>query len=147
VRKLIGVVLVLGLSACHGGVAHQAPAPGVPGATSARDAVAAFLAGVNAGDLQAMSAVWGTPTGLARDDIPLKDLEEREAITIKCLKNDKYVVNSEASGPEGRRILNVALTRGNLTRIADFTAVAGPKGRWFFEKVDLGTLMDLCKAK
>ena len=125
----------------------QAPAPGVAGAASARDAVAAFLDGVKAEDLQAMSAVWGTPDGLARDQMSRTVLEEREYIIVRCLRHDKYTILSDASALEGRRVLNVQLSRGSVTRLQNFYAVMGPQGRWFFEKTDLDKLSEMCSAK
>src|SRR4051812_31555081 len=118
-KKLIGAALFL--VACHGGVQHQAPGPQAPGAATPREAMAALFAAVNVPDLQGISAVWGTSTGLAREDLDIKTLEEREMFMIKCLRNDRYVVNSEASGTTGSRVLTIAVTRGSLTRIGEFS--------------------------
>ena len=145
-KKLIGLGLLL--VACRGSMTPTpTPAPGAPGAASAKEAVTAFLAAAKAEDLQAMSAVWGTSTGLARDQMSRTELEQREIYIIRCLRHDKYTVVSDASGPAGSRVLSIQLTRGALTRQADFSAVQGGKGRWFFEKTDLNKLSDMCTAR
>lgn len=145
-KKLIGLMLLLG--ACHRSATMQAPAPGAPGAATPRDAVTAFMAGVKAGDLQAISAVWGTPAGSIRNDIPEPELSKREIYIISCTKHDKFKINSEATGQAGRRVLAVDITRGALTRSTSFTAVTGPENRWYVEKVDISPALDaICLAR
>ena len=65
-------------------MSKQAPMPGAPGAATPAAAVDAFLAAAKAEDLQAMSAVWGTPTGSVRDQIPRDELDKREIYIIRC---------------------------------------------------------------
>ena len=95
----------------------QAPAPGAPGAATPRAAVTAFMAGVKAGDLQAISAVWGTSAGSIRNDIPEPELSKREIYIISCTKHDKFKINSEATGQAGRRVLAVDITSRGLDAV------------------------------
>ncbi|MDQ3950773.1 MAG: hypothetical protein M3282_10550, partial [Gemmatimonadota bacterium] len=81
--KKLSIALVL-VAACHG-AGHQPTtavrSAGAPfgnasgGATSARAAVAGFLAAARNEDLQAMALVWGTPAGPARNNIAREELE------------------------------------------------------------------------
>jgi len=125
----------------------QSPAPGEPGAASPAAAVTAFLAAVKLEDLQAMSAVWGTSTGSVRNEIPRVELEEREIYIIRCVRHDRFLIAADAPGQDGRRILSVQITRGPLTRSTNFTAVVGPKSRWYVEKLDLVPVDDICRQR
>jgi hypothetical protein len=126
----------------------QAPAPGAPGAATPSAAVTAFLDAGKAGDLQAMSAVWGTAEGSVRSQIDQKQLEQREIYIISCTKHDKFAVVSDATGSQGKRVLNVQVTRGAVTRATNFTVVMGPANRWFVESLELSPqLDDICKSR
>ena len=146
-KKLIGLGLLL--VACRGSMGpKQAPAPGAPGAATPSAAVTAFMDGVKAGDLQAISAVWGTSAGSIRNDIPEPELSKREFYLITCTKHDKFSIVADASGPDGRRILAVQITRGSLTRSTNFTLVTGPQSRWYVESLEVSPkLDDICKAR
>lgn len=145
-KKLIGVALFLG--ACHSSQGpKQAPAPGIPGAATPSAAVTAFLDAGKAGDLQAMSAVWGTSTGSIRDQMDAKQIEQREIYLISCTKHDRFTVVSEAPGPQGMRVLNVQITRGALTRASNFSVVQGPQNRWYVFNFEIFPLDDICKAR
>jgi hypothetical protein len=146
VKKLIGLGLLL--VACRGSMGpKQAPAPGAPGAATPSAAVTAFMDGVKAGDLQAISAVWGTSAGSIRNDIPEPELSKREFYLISCTKHDKFTVLSDAPGPEGSRVLAVQITRGSLTRATNFEVVPGPENRWYVKNLDLKAVNDICLAR
>src|SRR5438128_8423462 len=126
----------------------QAPAPGAPGAETPTAAVTAFLDASRAGDLQALSAIWGTSTGPIRNDVPEPELSKREFYLVSCTKHDKFKILNDVAGQAGRRLLAVEITRGALTRSTTFTAVAGPQSRWYVEKLDLSPNLDaICQAK
>ena len=145
-KKLIGLgLLLIGCRSSMG--PKQAPAPGAPGAASPSAAVTAFMDGVKAGDLQAISAVWGTTSGSIRNDIPEPDLSKREIYIISCTKHDAFKITKEAPGPAGERVLAVDLTRGALTRSTNFNVVMGPQNRWYVKVVELTQLDDICKAR
>jgi hypothetical protein len=122
-------------------------APNTIGAASPKGAVDAFLAAVNAQDLQAMSALWGNDKGLARDRLKREELEKR-LIVMQCL-----IQHDKVSFPEDRARLSaggkqefmVELTRGKNTARTKFTAINGPQGRWYVEDVDVAPLREFCR--
>ncbi|MFL5575039.1 MAG: hypothetical protein ACJ79S_03595 [Gemmatimonadaceae bacterium] len=146
-RKFVVALLLLG--ACR---SAGTPTPGTTGgksatgASSARAAVDGFLGAVRAQDLQAMSGFWGRKQGPARDAIPRDELEKRELIMQCYLTHDRYRVVNEMSGEAGRRVIRVALSRGEVTRETNFTTIEGPAQRWYVEEVDLGATADLAKG-
>lgn len=145
-KKLIGLALLL--AACHRATPATPLPSSVPvGAASPNAAVTAFLASVKDGDLQAMSAVWGTTDGTIRNQMPLSEIEKRETYIMKCTRHDKFTIVSEASAGEGERLLVVQLTRGPLTRSTNFTAVQGPQNRWYVRIFDLKPLDDICLSR
>jgi hypothetical protein len=115
------------------------------GAPTARKAVDTFLAAVHAQDLQAISLVWGTERGPAREVINRDELERREIIMICFFNHDKATVGEETAGEKGRRIFAVTLTKGQLTRTADFTAIPGPSERWYVENGDILKVREFCR--
>ena len=137
-RTIIALVMVL--TACGpktGGPLTGAPAP--------RTAVEQFLAAVRAQDLQAMSVVWGSEKGPARDLIDRKELEKRELIMQCMLSHDRFRILTEGPGTAGKRVFRVELQRGSLTRATNFTATQGPSERWYVESADLEPVKDLCR--
>jgi hypothetical protein len=137
-RSIIAVVMVL--AACgpkSGGPLTGAPAP--------RTAVEQFLAAVRAQDLQAMSVVWGSEKGPARDLIERQELEKRELVMQCMLTHDRFRILSEAAGSAGKRVFRVELRRGSITRATNFTSVQGPSDRWYVETADLEPVKDLCR--
>jgi len=150
VRKLIGTLALL--AACSSSPKPAMTPAAVSGGeqTGARDAgaaVRAYLAAAKTQDLQAMSAVWGTPTGAARETIPRDELDKRELINMRCLAHDSYAIISDAPGTGGRRVFAVALKRRDLTRTTNFYAVPGPSGRWYLESFDPDPIQDLCTRR
>ncbi len=115
------------------------------GAASAREAVDRFLAAIHAQDLQAISIVWGTDHGAARDVVNRAELEKREIIMICFFNHDKASVGPDTPGEKGQRVFPVTLTKGSLTRVSDFTAVQGPGGRWYVENADIMKVKDFCR--
>lgn len=122
-------------------------ASGGTGAATPGAAVSAFMAAAKVEDLQALAAVWGTAEGSIRDQISRSELEMREVYIVKCLRHDQYTVLSDGSAPAGKRLMNVQLKRGTLTRATNFTLVASPQGRWYVERLDLEPLNDICLAR
>jgi hypothetical protein len=124
------------------------PAPGpsgqLTGAPSARLAVEQFLASVRAQDIQAMSVVWGTSRGPTRDTMDRNELERR-AIILQCfLAHDQFRIVNEIPGEGARRIIAVAITRGDQIRQPSFHVVPGPSQRWYVENIDLASVRDFC---
>ncbi len=138
-RSLLAVGLMI-LGACGprtGGSLTGAPAP--------RTAVEQFLAAVRAQDLQAMSTIWGSSKGPARDQIERSELEKRELIMQCMLSHERFRILGETGGSEGRRVFRVELQRSSITRATNFTTVEGPSDRWYVESADLDPVKDLCR--
>jgi hypothetical protein len=128
-------------TAPHGGATSRAV-----GAATPREAVDAFLAAIHAQDLQAISLVWGTDHGAARDVVDRSELEKREIIMVCFFGHDKASVGPDSPGEKGRRVFPVMLTKGSLTRESDFTTVQGPAGRWYVENADILKVKDFCRS-
>ena len=135
------------VAACGPRPARTGSAPQSIGASSPRAAVDRFLAAVRAQDLQAMSIIWGTANGPARDQMPQDQLEKRELIMQCYLLHDQSRVVRDQPGATGKREFLVELTKGPLVRTTTFYAVEGPDDRWFVENVDLEPVKDLCRSQ
>ena len=128
-------------------VGCRTPGPGgvQTGADRPRRAVELFLAAVNQQDIQAMSVVWGTEKGPARDQLPRQELERREIIMQQCFAHDRYRVIDELPGEGGSRMLRVEITRGSVMRTPQFVTVKGPSERWYVSDADIAAMRDLCR--
>jgi hypothetical protein len=147
-------ILLLAIAACRSAPSYQssegqlAPSNGqLTGAVSPRQAVDMFLAAVRAQDLQAMSVVWGTSKGPARDVVDRSQLEKRELVMQCYLSHDKYDVVSDARTKSDVHVLGVSLSKGSITRETTFTTVRGPSDRWYVEQMQLEPLKDLCASR
>jgi hypothetical protein len=128
-------------------VSCRSPGPGgvLTGADRPRRAVELFLAAVNAQDIQAMSVVWGTEKGPARDQMSRTELERREIIMQQCFAHDSYRVVDELPGEGGSRMLRVEITRGSVMRTPQFVTIKGPSERWYVMDADIAAMRDLCR--
>lgn len=140
-KKLLVILLVLG--ACRSRPAGD-PLTGAP---APRLAVEQFLAAIKAQDLQAMSVIWGTDKGPARDQVERTELEKREIIMAGCFDHDKFRIVDESPGEGGRRVFRVEITKGTITRIPRFYAVKGPSERWYVEDAEIAAVRDICRTK
>ncbi|HEX6533957.1 MAG TPA: hypothetical protein VF041_05140 [Gemmatimonadaceae bacterium] len=138
------VILLLALAACS----HAArPATGLApdgGEVTARRAVESFLGAVRAQDLQAMSLIWGTSKGPARDVVDRAQLEKRELIMQCYLGHDSFRILTDTPQKPDTHVLQVSLTKGTITRETTFTAVLGPHDRWYVQDAELEPVRDLC---
>jgi hypothetical protein len=105
------------------------------------------MTAAKAEDLQALAAVWGDATGSVRDRWPRQEVEMRAVYLVKCLRHDKYTVLSDASAGTGKRVINVQVSAGRLTRSTKFTVTQGPQSRWYVENLELAPLDDICLMK
>ena len=153
--KKLSIALVL-VAACHSGPAKQPPAiypAGAPfasgsgGATTARGAIAGFLAAARQEDLQAMASLWGTAAGPAHNTIPRDELEKRELIMMCYLRHDRYSLVSEGGSTGGQRRIEVELERGMLIRRAAFMVVPSSDNRWYVQSFDMEALRDMCAKR
>lgn len=114
------------------------------GAATPQLAVDQFLTAVRNRDLQAMSTVFGTNKGPARETMDRTELEKREIILACYFNNDSYRSLGEQSGQADHREIRVELRRGNLTRQSTFYAVKGPGDRWYIDNMDIAAVRDFC---
>lgn len=122
-------------------------APSTVGGASGRATVEAFLAAVNAQDLQAMSGLWGNTKGLARDQLKREELEKRLIIMQCLMQHEKAVFLEERPRLQtgGRQEFLLALTKDKNTANTSIITVPGPGGRWLVEDVDVTKLRDFCR--
>jgi len=140
-RTIAGLLL---LAACSTGTQTAANSGQLTGAATPQLAVQQFLRAVNATDLQAMSTIWGTKDGPARETMDRTQLEKREIILAGCFAHDSNRILGEVPGSQGRREVRVQLNKGNLTRQSTFYTIKGPGGRWYVENMDIAAVRDLC---
>ncbi|MGQ0540192.1 MAG: hypothetical protein ACT4R6_14720 [Gemmatimonadaceae bacterium] len=140
-KRIAAIVAILTLIGCRTAV----PRGELTGADRPRRAVELFLAAVSAQDIQAMSVVWGTEKGPARDQLERNELERREIIMQQCYAHDRYRVLDELPGEGGSRMVRVEITRGRATRTPQFVTIKGPSERWYVMDADIAAMRDLCK--
>ena len=150
-KLLIGLLVVVGACTTRTTVIPATPSPATTssvGQRSPREALATFLSAANAQDLQAMSNVWGDKQGsvLASGKMSREEIEKREIIMLCYLKHDRYRVVSELPAVDNERTLGVELTKGKLSRTANFS-MATDGSRWYVHSADLDALRDLCAEK
>jgi len=149
-KKLLCSIALVGAVACGGSSPTPAPRPNsqVPtnsaGAPSARAAVEQFFAAVKAQDLQAMSLVWGTAKGPARNNMERAELEKREVILQCYFQHDSYSITGESQGTGGQQVFQLRLVRGQQTRNTAAYTVAGPANRWYVQDLDMAAVRDFC---
>lgn len=117
---------------------------GMSGAAAPRLAVEQFLSAAHAGDLQAMSVVFGTSKGAARDNIQWNELEKREII-LQCFFNaDSFRILSETAGADGHRVVRAELKKGSVARQPNFFVIQGPGQRWYVDNMEIAAVRDFC---
>jgi hypothetical protein len=140
--KIVAGLLLL--AACSSATQRGSNNGQVTGAASPQLAVDQFLGAVKARDLQAMSTVFGTNNGPARETMDRTELEKREVILTCYFTNDSYRTLGERSGSGDHREISVELKKGNLTRQTTFYAIRGPGGRWYVDNMDIAAVRDFC---
>jgi hypothetical protein len=140
-RIVAGLLL---LAACSSATQSGTNNGQLTGGASAELAVSQFLNAVRARDLQAMSTVFGTSSGPARDTMDRTELEKREVILACYFNNDSYRVINEESGQGGHREVQVELHKGQLVRRTKFYVIKGPGGRWYVDNMDIAAVRDFC---
>jgi hypothetical protein len=117
----------------------------VTGAATARSAVEDFLTAVKAGDIQAMSVIFGTSSGPSRDNMNREELEKRLVILQCYFNHDKARILSESPGADGHRIIEAELTKQGVSRTPNFYAVPGPNRRWYVDNMEIAAVQDFCR--
>jgi hypothetical protein len=100
---------------------------------------------VAAQDLQAMSVVWGTEKGAARDQLDRNELDKRLIMIQTCYAHDRFSIVEEAPGPSGHRFVKVSITRGRRSKTPNFELVKGPSDRWFVLDADFDAMQEMCR--
>ena len=118
----------------------------VTGASTARSAVEQFLQAVKAQDLQAMSVIFGTNKGPARDNMNREELEKRLVILQCYFNHEKFRVLSEFPGDDNHRVIEVELSKQGNLRTPNFYVVPGPSNRWYIDNMEIAAVRDFCRA-
>lgn len=133
------------LSACSGGARQPTRSTGgLTGAAAPQLAVDQFLRGAKANDIQAMSAVFGTKNGPARETMDRTELEKRQIILACFFTHDTYRILGESPGVGGHRDIRVEIKKGNVTRQPTFYVIQGPAQRWYVANMDIAAVRDFC---
>lgn len=140
-RIVAGLILV---AACSSATQNPLPSGALTGAAAPRLAVEQFLNGARARDLQAMSSVFGTSKGPARETMDRVELEKRQIILACYFNHDSYRILGEAAGVGGHRDVRVELRKGNMTRQPTFYTIQGPGRRWYVDNMDIAAVRDFC---
>jgi hypothetical protein len=140
-RKIAGLLF---LAACTSATQTMPNNGQLTGAATPQLAVDQFLVAVRNRDLQAMSTVFGTTRGPARETMDRTELEKREIILACYFNNDSYRVLGEQSGQEGHREIRVEIKRGSQTRQTTFYTIKGPGDRWYVDNMDIASVRDFC---
>ncbi len=122
-------------------------APTTVGAATSRAAVEGFLTAVKTQDLQAMSALWGTVKGPARDQMNREEMEKRLVIMQCLLMHDRWRFTEDGARllTGGHQQWMVELGRKESVATTKFATVSAPGGRWMVEDVDVVPLKDFCR--
>jgi hypothetical protein len=139
--RLIASVALL--TACAS-APRQAPSGQVSGAATPRLAVEQFLKGAKETDIQAMSSVFGTKAGPARETMDRTELEKRQVILACFFTHDTYRILGESAGVGGHRELRVEIKKGKVTRQPTFYVIQGPGQRWYVDNMDIASVRDFC---
>lgn len=140
-RKIAGLFL---LAACSSATRNTANTGQLTGAAAPGLAVEQFLRAVNAKDLQAMSIVFGTKNGPARETMDRTELEKREIILACYFAHDSARILGDSPGQQGHREVRVELKKGTLTRQTTFFTIKGPGDRWYVDNMDIAAVRDFC---
>ncbi len=138
------VAVLFLLTACSSATRNAGNDGQLTGAAAPQLAVEEFLRAVNAKDLQAMSKVFGTNNGPARETMDRTELEKREIILACYFQHDSARVLGEMAGSQGHRDIRVELKKGNNTRQTTFYTIKGPGGRWYVDNMDIAAVRDFC---
>lgn len=143
-RKIFALLLVVGAcaSGARGG-SNGVSGNQLTGSAAPRLAVEQFLNAVRAQDIQAMSNIFGTSNGPARDNIDRAELEKRMLIMQCFFNNDKFRITGE-SNQGTKRVFQFELTRGTRSRNTSAMTVLGPSERWYIETLDIAAVRDFC---
>jgi hypothetical protein len=129
------------LTAC---APRLAPPGGLAGAPVPEAAVERFLQLAHARDYSGMGWYFGTSAGPIIQRDPIVDVEQRMYGLASLLTHDSFVIGNGTPVP-GRqneaRNFQVEMRSGNQSMQVPFTAVRGPRERWFVEQVAVDAII------
>jgi hypothetical protein len=141
-RTLTFVLMLVVLAGCRRAVGGPEP-----GALGSPLAVQGFLNAAKAGDLQAMSAMFGNDISPLRDRETRQSVERRMMIMVCHLKHDTVKIGPAQAGQNGRTQHRVELTQGTKSASPMFTTVKNVRtGRWFVEEFDIAAVREMCTS-
>jgi hypothetical protein len=155
VRKIVGSVLVVVATVARP-ACRSAATPSVStgtvvaagpsaDATSATGAITAFLTAARVTEVSAMAGLFGNANGPITEREGSSTVEKRMRALACYLGHDSARIVEELPGVGSSRAVTVELRQRELTRRARFTAVPGPRNRWFVESFDINALADFCR--
>src|SRR5579859_714273 len=132
------VILALGAAVACSHQAPVAPLPATPAAT-----IDAFLAAVNAADLDRMAGLFGDEHGPVSQTRRNSETVRTQQMTIfqRLLHGDAHeIAATDATMPEKPK-LSVAITQGTRRFTVPFTMVRARQGGWLVWQIDLTPAM------
>jgi hypothetical protein len=150
-RVLLTMLILAGCASTPAYKGNPANAPpttaGDPGAATPDLAVKAFMAAINAQDVDALGLIWGSEKGPAVD-LPAKDQLPQRAMIMQCyLKHDSYQIVNDVVASEKVHVMTLSVTKGTFVRQTTTKVFLGPNNRWFVGETDLQPLKDLCSGQ
>ena len=139
--SFVPALLLLALAAC-GGHAGYSATPGM----SPADVVERFLRASGEKQYGTMAELFGTTAGSILQRDPRPESERRMYAISSVLENERFTIRDQSPVPGSathEMAITVALTHRGHTVDVPFTAVQGPQGRWYVEKVDLEAVTSL----
>ena len=140
-RRPAVIVALAALAACGGRTVAVAPAPAAPEQT-----LAAFLAAVNANDLDRMALLWGSERGPSTVSSPnTPDVRHQQLVIMqRLLVADSFrVIGAEAVPGQRAQRLQVLMMRGPRRATVPFTMVTARTGGWLIREIGLDLAMPL----
>ena len=92
-----------------------------------------------------MARLFGTANGPITEREGPQEVEKRMRSLACYLGHDSARIVEDLPGVGAGRAVTVELRQRELTRRARFTAVPGPRNRWFVESFDINALADFCR--
>jgi hypothetical protein len=139
---LPALLLLLAAAACGGRPAYSA----TPGGMAPGEVVERFLRAASQKQYGAMAELFGTPEGSVLQRDPRPDAERRMYAIASVLEHERFTLRDQSPVPgSATREMGITVQLVNRGRTVEvpFTAVPGPNGRWFVEKVDLERITSL----
>jgi hypothetical protein len=134
-RLALGLLLFVGVAACGGPPASEAPVP-----QSMNESIAQFLAAVKANDHRRMGELWGTERGPAARSMNSDVLRQRLTVIQKYLDHTGYRIIEGpllVSGRDDLRTYRVELQRANCNHVLPIDVVRTRSGGWLVYDVHL----------